>query len=211
MLGKNNKDESPGKMSSTGIRYYVCNPMDKLADRLRWEPTANGIQVLIPARLDWKILFFAVWIVMWTVGGIATIRQFLNEIADNKSDSFLALWLIGWAAGECFVTATIIWAVGGKTLLRLDPATMTIEHQLFGIRFLVRSFATAEVRNLRLTQAVRKGRSYTASHISFESGDKTRSFASGISDAEAFALIDKMLKVYPFAKERALEYLDLSR
>ena len=70
---------------------------------------------------------------------------------------------------------------------------------------------TAEVRNLRFTQAVRKGRSYTASHISFESRDKTHSFGSGISDAEAFALIDKLLEVHPFSKERALEYLDLSR
>ncbi len=184
--------------------------MDKLADRLRWEPTANGIQVSIPARLDWKILFFAVWLAMWTVAGNTTIRQFLNEIAESKSDWFVALWLLGWAAGECFVTVAIVWALGGKTLLRLDPATMTIEHQLFGIRLISRSLATAEVRNLRFTQAVRKGRSYTASHISFESGDKTRTFGSGISDAEAFALIDKMLGVYPFRKERALEYLDLS-
>ena len=38
-----------------------------------------------------------------------------------------------------------------------------------------------------------------------------RSFATGIADAEAFALIDKMIEIYPFPKERALEYLDLSR
>jgi hypothetical protein len=198
-------------MTSPGINYDVCNPMDKLADRLRWEPTATGIQVLIPARRDWKILFFAVWLAMWTVAGNTTIRRLVSEIAAGKSDWFTALWLIAWAAGECFVSIAIVWALGGKTLLRLDPASMSIEHQLFGIRLRTRSFATAEVRNLRFTPAVAKGRSSVASRISFESGDKTRSFGTGLSDAEAFALIDKMLEIYPFPKERALEYLDLSR
>lgn len=185
--------------------------MEKLADRIRWERTANGIQVLIPARLDWKTLFFTAWLAMWTVAGKSVIHQFVNGRAAGKSDSFTALWLVGWAAAECFVTAAILWALGGRTLLRLDPTTMSIEQQLFGARLVSRSFADTEVRNLRFTPAVTKGRSSVASRISFESADKTRSFGSGISDAEAFAIIDKMLEVYPFPKERALEYLDLSR
>ena len=185
--------------------------MEKLADRISWERTAIGIQVLIPARLDWKVLFFAVWLVMWTLAGKSTIHQLLGEFAAGKSDWFTSFWLIAWAAGECFVTAAIVWALGGRTLLRLDPATMTVEQRLFGARLISRSYPTAEVRNLRFTPAVSKGRSSVASRINFESGDKTRSFGTGLSDAEAFALIDKMLEVYPFPKDRALEYLDLSR
>ena len=185
--------------------------MEILADRLLWDRTANGIRVIVPAPRDWKILFFAVWLAGWTIGGRFAARQVVRSYAVGKIDWFTSLWLIGWAFGECFVASAILWAVGGQTLLRLDPATLQIEWSLFGVRLNTRTLSTADVRNLRYCPAVSKGRSSVASRISFESADRTISFAAGISDAEAFALLDKMLEVYTFPKERALEYLDLSR
>ena len=140
-----------------------------------------------------------------------TIQRLLGEYGSGKTDWFLILWLAGWTGGEFFVSSAIIWALGGQTVLQLDPTVLQIEHSLFGIRLRSRSVSTTEVRNLRYTPASTKGRSSVASQIYFERGDKTLSFGSGISDAEAFALIDKMLTVYPFPKERALEYLESSR
>lgn len=185
--------------------------MHTLADRVQWESTGNGIDLVIPARKDWRLAFFGVWLAGWTMGGNATIHQTLRRFSSGSVDWFNCLWLVGWAFGECFVVAWIIWALGGKTSLSLDSTTMTISHQLFGFLLRRRATPTGEVRNLRYVPGARKGRSYTESSISFESGDKTWSFGSGISDAEALAIIGKMLEIHQFPKERAFEYLDLSR
>lgn len=185
--------------------------MEKLADRVTWDRTATGIQVVIPARMGWAILFFAVWLAGWTIAGKSVWHQAFPDRDMSHVVWFSALWMVGWAIGECFVTSAILWALGGQTILRLDPRVLDFERNLFGIRLNRRSIPTSEVRNLRYTQATRKGRSYQESAICFETGDKTIRLGGGISDAEALAVIDKMLGVYQFPKERALEYLDLSR
>jgi hypothetical protein len=103
----------------------------------------------------------------------------------------------------------IIWGLGGSTTLTLDYSTLNITRQLFGLRLNGFTCATNNVRNLRYAPAGHGKRS-TLSFIKFEMNDKTCSFAEGISDVEAFALIDKMLEVYKFPKDRALEYIDTS-
>ncbi|HTX76467.1 MAG TPA: hypothetical protein VMD29_09700 [Terracidiphilus sp.] len=185
--------------------------MEKLAGRLNWERTANGIRVEIPARRDWTTAFFTIWLCGWTLAGKAALHQAFPKGNGSAVEWFSLLWLAGWAFGECFVTVAIIWALGGRTLVVLDPEALEIEHSLLSIHLNRRVTATSDVRNLRFMPATASGRSSRASNLSFESGDKTVRFATGISDAEALSLINKMLDVYPFPKERALEYLDLSR
>jgi hypothetical protein len=121
------------------------------------------------------------------------------------------LWLVFWAVAEVTVGGTIVWSVFGRIILTLDPANLNLRWRVAGIELRDRSFATSEIRNLRYRPLARGGRTRNLSAICFESGSKTYRFGSGIADTEAFALIDKMLDVYPFPKERALEYMDLSR
>jgi hypothetical protein len=180
--------------------------LDKLAGRLTWEQTATGIRVEIPGWMGWRTLFFCAWLAFWTYGGWQALK---SERAEHNS--FLLLWLFFWAGGELFVGGAILWSLFGRTDLTLDPANLNLTYFIAGFQFRGHSFPTDDIRNLRYQPFSRSGRSQNLSSIRFESNKKTCSFASGISDAEAFALIDKMLEVYPFPKERALEYLDLSR
>ena len=182
--------------------------LQNLAGRMTWEPVGGGIQVEIPAQRNWTILFFAAWLAMWTYGGRQAILQVLASAASKSMNWFLVFWLVGWLFGECFVIAAILWALGGSTTLTLDNSTLSVARQLFGLRVNGFSCMTSNVRNLRFSPAARRGRYSSQSAIKFETDDKTRSIASGISDAEAFALIDKMLGVYKFPKDRALEYMD---
>jgi hypothetical protein len=177
---------------------------DTLAGRLKWEHTGTGILVQIPARLDWTILFFAVWLTMWSFGGKSAMDQVLKN---GKPQLFLMAWLVGWFAGEVFAIATIVWSLTGRTSLALDQSRFEITRRVLGFQWDARSFATAQIRNLRFVPAGNRGRHSYQSQISFEALDKTRSFASGLSDAEAFALIDKMLEIYAFPKDRALDYI----
>jgi hypothetical protein len=109
------------------------------------------------------------------------------------------------------VGGTILWSFFGQTILTLDSTALNVTQVLAGINLRSRSVPTNDVRNLRYRPVDRRGWKGMSGVICFESGERTHKFASGISDAEAFALIDKMLEVYSFPKERALEYLDLSR
>lgn len=179
--------------------------VEKLAGRLIWERTANGIRVDIPGWMGFQTLFLLVWIVGWTYAGSAAVTSILKT-----QGTFLTLWLLAWAAGEVLVAGSILWSLLGRIVLTQDPSNLTLVYQLGGFDFRVRSFQTTGIRNLRY-RPFGRGRSGSMSAICFEQNDRTCRFATGIRDAEAFALIDKMLEVYPFTKDRALEYLDLSR
>jgi hypothetical protein len=181
--------------------------LETLAGRLKWEHTGTGIRVEIPARLDWTTLFFVVWLAGWSVAGWHVI---LDALSKPNVQPFNLLWLVGWAAGECFVIASVVWSLAGNTTLMLDSSTLEINRRIAGIQLDRRSFATTSVHNLRYIPAANRGRRSYGSQICFEADGKTRAFASKIEDAEAFALIDRLLDVYMFPKDRAMEYLDLS-
>ncbi len=183
--------------------------LEKLAGRHTWEPMAGGIRVEIPAQRNWTILFFAVWLVMWTVGGRHVIAETFGRSASHPNSWFNMLWLGGWAIGECVVSGAILWGLGGSITLMLDPSNLEIRRRLFGLQIGGFTCPTSKVRNLRFTPAGR-GRNAPQSAVSIEVADKSFSFASGISDAEAFALIDKMLEIYKFPRDRALDYINSS-
>lgn len=181
--------------------------LEKLVGRLKWERTGNGIRVEIPAQLNWTVVFFLVWLAGWTMAGRSVLAK---TLAKPSPPAFDFLWLVGWAFGECFVAVSIIWSLTGRTALEMDPCQLAITRQVLGIRISRRIFSTTDVRNLRYNPIGNRRRHSYQSRIKFEADSRTCSFGAGLEDAEAFALIDKMLEVYKFPKERALEYLDLS-
>ena len=181
-----------------------------LADRVTWEPSGMGMCINIPAKRDWRVAFFLVWLVGWTVGGRQVIAATFTDNGPQSYSLFNLVWLVGWFAGEVFVAGAIIWALAGQTRLDLDPASMRLTWMLAGVKVRSREFENPETRNLRFTPQTNAGRRSQSSCIKFESADKTISFGAGISDAEGLAVIGKMVKVYAFPKERALEYLDVA-
>ena len=184
--------------------------LETLAGRLTWERTPDGIRVEIPARLSWVALFLTVWLTFWLYVGSRIIGKML---VDDDQSAWPLVWLVGWAAGACFVGGWLIWSVGGRATLVLEPVEMRIQRRVFGIEWDTRTYRTNSVRNLRYIPgymspgALESGGGYNQSSIKFESDDKTRSFASGVSDIEAFALIDLMLGVHAFPKDRAIEFI----
>ncbi len=175
---------------------------DTLAGRLKWERTGTGIRVEIPARLDWSLLFLGFWLVFWWHPWRETmVEVFLN----HKGGAFLQFWLAGWTAGGCYAATFIIWSLTGRSTVVLDPCQLEITRAVLGFPLNCRRYTTSEVCNLRFVPAMKKGRGSSPSKISFEAGNKTRGFASGISDSEAYALIHKMREVYQFPMESWLE------
>jgi hypothetical protein len=171
---------------------------EKLAGRLTYEPTGEGIRVNIPARRSWTIVIHFLWLLLWLgAGWLAWTR--IHQI-HHAAANIPLIWLVGWAVGLVFMTASILWSLTGRSTLVLNSYQLQISRQMIGLQLGTRSYANADVRNLRFIPNMIRGRSNLPSHISFEEKGKTRSFAWAVSETEAMALIDKMMEVYKFPR-----------
>jgi hypothetical protein len=186
--------------------------LEKLAGRLIWERTGSGIRVEISARAGWMLAFLCLWLALF--GGIGGALEF-KAFNEGDPSTFMLIWGLAWLVGVGVGAGLLIWSLGGRTMLLLNQTEMTIQHRVMGFEWDKRTYATSQVCNLRYVPSFKSSgwsgsnyeQTYHQSQIRFEAEDKTRSFASGLSDIEAFALIDKMLEIYNFPKDRALAYI----
>jgi len=185
---------------------------EKLAGRLEWERTGVGIRIEIPSQAGWLAVFFGFWLTVWSATGwFFAARISTAENPENVPLIFAVAWALAWV----LILIAIIVCLAGRTTLTLDQSEMAIQRRVLRMEWDRRRFATKDVLNLRYIPSFSlrgwEGTTYStytsASQIRFEADGKTRKFASGISDIEAFALIDRMLEVYNFPKDRALEYI----
>ncbi len=186
--------------------------LEKLQGRLMWERTPQGgIRVEIPARLDWAVVALGCVCALWALlcMSVAPLRMITHD-APGIAAWFFALCFLALA---CAALCLVAWNFKGKTTLTLDPAEMELVHHVRGFEWRTRVFPTREVRNLRYlpSSGYKLGRMYIPSVFCFEASGKTHKFASGLTDIEAFALIDRMLDVYAFPRERAVDYIGVRR
>ena len=111
------------------------------------------------------------------------------------------VWLAGWAAGVVFSIIAILWSLTGKTIVTLDQDQLQIATRIMGLQPSTRTYANAEVRNLRFIPAMMRARTNRPSGIWFEANGKLKRFASAVTDTEASVLIEKMHQVYNFPKD----------
>jgi hypothetical protein len=184
--------------------------LEKLAGRLKWEKTGPSIRVEIPAGRDWVTLIGGFGLAIFALFSLCVALLSLTIDIPTTTKWMCALGLV---ALECLALSVLIWNFKGKTLVELNPAQMKIVRHALGVEWNKRSFATRDLRNLEYlpSSGFRISRYYIPGVIRFEANDKTCNFASGISDIEAFALIDRMLDVYEVPKDRALEYIGIRR
>jgi hypothetical protein len=172
--------------------------IETLAGRLNWENTGQGIRVEIPARRSSAIVVRFLWLILWCGAG----WMMLSGSHGGKTLPPVQLtWLAGWAVGVILVTASILWSLAGKTILTLDSVQLQITSQIMGLQLSTRTYANADVRNLRFIPAMMRARTNRPSGIWFEANGKLRNFASALTETEASSLIDLMHQVYNFPKD----------
>jgi hypothetical protein len=166
--------------------------LEKLAGRLRWERSCDGIRVIIPLRFSW----------LSALGGIGflALPQFTAEVFGRfRHGAGPASFAPEWTA-LCLVVVWFTMVFTTKQVLTLNPAELTIQARLFGIGVRKRSFATSRFHNLRFASAEYGLSMNDTNRIQIDRDFKTRNFAFGISELEADTLIDKMMDVYRFPK-----------
>jgi hypothetical protein len=168
--------------------------IEKLAGRLTWERSGQGILVEIPeTKSYWMIGLSIVWLAFsaMIVAGMFVATPTFGCLG------FALFLLLVPGFGFVFLYR-LVENLTGRTTLALDPLSLQITRRVAGIKLRVRTFRTAAVRNPRYVYEDSVDYGYSA--IRFESGNKSRAFAAGIRETDAQALIDKIIEICPFLK-----------
>jgi hypothetical protein len=184
---------------------------ETLAGRIRWEQTRTGIRVEIPTRKDWSAILAVSVIELWALRGLSIIpERFFNS---DRPDTGQWIALLGFLALGSLALLWLSWSFAGKSRLDLDPVEFKIVRRILGIQLDTRTFRTREVRNLRYLphSEFRIFKGFIPGVFCFEAEDKTHRFGSGVTDIEAFALLNEMLDVYEFPTDRAVHYIGVRR
>ncbi len=146
----------------------------------------RDLQISIPPKRSWVVLFFVVWLTFWTYAGIQSGHTLINHFS-----LFLCVWMLGWACGELWASYAILYAVGGREIILANSETLTRTTKLFGVGW-SKSFSVREMRDLRFQPEAGSGKGRRASRIAFDYGARTITFAHDIEEAEAAELINRI-------------------
>lgn len=177
---------------------------ETLEGRVTWEQRGQGIRIIIPVRRGPFTALYAPLIVIWLV--LATIRYWhvLSEPRQATAEFTLQMIAIGiYVLGFFFFVGWLAWTWTGETMVVLNPAEIKIERRVLGVELAARTFRTDQVTRLkfippRRVTTQRSSLNPNPSCVQYQANNKTLSFAKGVTEAEARALIDRMLVVYQF-------------
>jgi hypothetical protein len=173
--------------------------IERLEGRLLWVRTDEGFSVEIPAKFGWSEALLVVCVAFWIFCGMHTNPNMLNG-QDNSNTTLLELVLA--VVTICFSIVWLLWSFGGSTNLVLTPVEFTLKRNLFGFAWSTRTYQNSQVVGIRYVAPYwvnhADGAGYTRSKIRYSANGWGHSFASGVSEAEAFALISRIMEVYEF-------------
>jgi hypothetical protein len=184
---------------------------ETLAGRVRWERTVSGIRVEIPTRKDWTAILAVAAIEFWSVRGLTIALSHLFASGWGNGAQWIAM--LGFIGVASLGFIWLMWGFAGKSRLELDQIQLKIVRQILGFQLDTRTFRTLEVRNLRYLphSEFRVFKGFIPGVFCFEAHYGTHRFGSGVTDIEAFALINEMLDVYEFPLERAVHYIGIRK
>lgn len=176
----------------------------------------DGAEVFaIPAGRNWFVIpFLAVWLTMWTFGGIMAITQAM------AGDAFLAIWLAFWALGWVFAASWIGWQIGGRTLLSAKDGAFVYRWKM-PLVSRTKRYDASQIRNFGAGDmpwsfggwgANMMRSSYPpftpmqVGSIKFDYGARTVRVAPGLDEAEARMIVQRLRPKLPasaFSEPRA--------
>jgi hypothetical protein len=167
--------------------------------------TFLGVEILIPAQKNLGvIIFLGVWLCGWAFGEIFAIITVLGGGTDTDIGvkAFMLVWLFGWTIGGYFAFKMAIWSLIGKEIITVEHGQLTIDKK-GAIFYSPKSYDVSDIKALRVQEDVydSNNRRNTVNGfnntgtIRFDYGMKTIKFGSGIDEAEAKAIIEKLVSM----------------
>jgi hypothetical protein len=160
------------------------------------DDTGGHLRLTFPPKVhQFSLVFFMVWIVVWTYAGMINIGQFLRD-----PNLFTVFWLAGWLAGEVFVLYVILWSFVGVEQVYVNQNSLTHSRTVFG-KGLVREYDLGSVKKIRPSPLLAMPFGIGANgvfwgiaggSIVFDYGMKSVSVGIGIESPEADFLVGKL-------------------
>jgi hypothetical protein len=166
--------------------------MERIGKRIRI--AGSEIRITSPKNI-FMLLFTALWLCGWTVGGVDAISQVFSM--SGKEAWFLILWLCVWVVGEFFFLYVFLWGAFGYESVRIGQGIMNIRRAIFSYG-LSKNYPLSGVSNLRASglfgspMSWRFGMTYwgiSGGNVAFEYAGKTRRFGINLNEDEANQLV----------------------
>jgi|SRR5580658_778100 hypothetical protein len=177
---------------------------ETLEGRLKWERTPGGILVSIPVRRGATTAGYALLVLLWlTIASVHYWHLFSEPRPDSPRAIFQLIAIGIYVLGFFFFLGWLAWTVTGETVVLLDADELKIQHKALGIELSSHSYKNSDVHNFNFVRpkpfwALRADTDPSSSRIRFSAGGKYHYFANGVSEAEAMALVERMVEIYRF-------------
>src|SRR5205814_6545782 len=127
-----------------------------------------GLRLTLPCKKDWfRILFFSVWMVFWSVGESNEIPKVIKGLRSGEAPIFDIAWLVMWTFFGLFFSSWVIWRLLGSEVLGLANGRFTLRKQ---IAWIGKSweFDASQIAALRFRPEHGAGRGYRESRIELD-------------------------------------------
>lgn len=145
------------------------------------------------------LVFVPMWIIMWTIGGVSAVMQFMAS--GNKEEAlFLLVWLGFWVAAELFALYVFLWAAFGYEMIAVEFGNLKIKRSIFGFGS-EKSYQISKIANLRAAgfymepMSLEFSMAYwglTGGTIAFDYEGKTVRLGIGLEEGDANQLVGEL-------------------
>jgi hypothetical protein len=164
----------------------------------------TDLQIIIPVKRNWFIIIFiGAWLGGWFMGEMFALWAVTGLLGRNPASLFILFWLVAWTVGGFFAFRTFLWNLKGKEIITVGQNILRIDKK-GALLFKPKVYDLNEVKRIRVQDdnpgvgGLFGGRrnDFGAFNLSgtirFDYGLQTVKFASGIDEAEARLIIDKL-------------------
>ncbi len=170
------------------------------AGKATLEESFNQTIITIPAQRNiFAAIFLCIWLCAWAGGEVMAIG--MGVFAGGVISGFMLFWLAGWTVGGVFAVRALVWIVSGKEIITVGQGEVTIakKNLLF---FKPKTYSLNEAKKFRVRDDAANAGYYGRQNnvggfpntgtIQFDYGMKTIKFATGVDEAEASYLLQKL-------------------
>lgn len=164
---------------------------------------SGTLRVSIPMRRDWvDLVFLAAWLGFWIFLGRSSF--------DESGKSFGLVWRGFWILAAVWVLHNVLRKMAGRDVMTAGTKMIGVRKEILGIG-ITQQYDVAEIHYFHFEPARGRGKSYRASHIEFDCGDRTAIFGAGISQEEAAPIVSLLAQRYGFPGPARLSGVTIRR
>ena len=165
-----------------------------------FEESFNSLKIIIPAKTNYfTSIFLTFWLCGWAFGEVTAITSIVKGGIEAP---FLLVWLAGWTLGGGFVLRVLVWNFAGKEIITVANGELSIDKKNL-LFYKPKTYGLDDTKRLRVRDDTPPFMNFFGRRndmgaftqngtIQFDYGMKTVRFGSGVEEAEATYILQKL-------------------